>query len=119
MQCKGSITEIMKHKKSYFDNKKGVYIDTTRNIEYIPKNRCELCGSSARLSVHHYLAQQKCLRDKDTKVVYPSTWTHEFINHNQKLFTLCFQCHAEVEHGNNEKFKQKYGIDRSYFIYEE
>ena len=75
-------------KKSYFDKTKGKYIDTTTGTEYLPKAKCELCGSSYALSVHHYLNQQKALRDLNSKKVrFPNMWTEEFIKENftQKL----------------------------------
>lgn len=103
-------------KKSYYKN--GKYIDTTTGNEYIPKSKCELCGSTYLLSVHHYLNQQKALRDLSSrKVRYPSTWTEEFIKENQKLFTLCIQCHSDVENMSEERFYQKYNRKLSDFIY--
>lgn len=106
-------------KKSYFDKKKGKYIDTTTGNEYIPKTSCELCGSQYMLSVHHYLNQQKALRDMEsTKVKFPNMWTKEFVQENQKLFTLCYQCHADVENLDEKKFFEKYRIEKEEFIYE-
>ena len=105
-------------KKSYFDKKKCKYIDTTTGKEYEPKTSCELCGSSYALSVHHFLNQQKALRDlKSKKVRFPNMWTEEFIKENQKLFTLCFQCHTDVENMSEEKFYKKYKRELSEFIY--
>ena len=105
-------------KKSYF--KDGVYIDTTTGRTYKPKHYCEICRTFSRLSVHHYLNQQKCLKDLTSKKVkHPKDWTKEFIDENQKLFTLCFQCHADVENLADDKFKRKYGVERSKFIWRE
>ena len=105
-------------KKSYF--KDGLYFDTTTGRTYEPKHYCEICKTSYRLSVHHYLNQQKCLKDlASKKVKHPKDWTKEFIDENQKLFTLCFQCHADVENLADDKFKRKYGVERSRFIWRE
>lgn len=102
-------------KRSYYKN--GVYIDVTTGREYIPKNRCEICRATYLLDVHHYLSQQRCMNDLKTKVVYPKTWTREFIDKNQKLFTVCRACHTDIENLSDEKFYNKYGIERSNFIY--
>ena len=104
-------------KKSYYLDS-GLYFDTTTQTIYEPKHYCEICGRKTLLSVHHFLKQQKCLRDLATKkVITPSTWTQDFINKNQKLFTLCVQCHHDVDFLSDEKFKEHYGIERSKFIY--
>lgn len=103
-------------KKSYYDKKKDAYIDVTTGNEYHPKGYCELCGSSYLLAVHHYLNQRKCIEDMKTKLKYPKTYTKEFIQENQKLFTLCIQCHSDVEHLSNKRFFEKYGIERKEFI---
>lgn len=105
-------------KKSYYDKTKNCYIDTTTYREYYPKTQCEICGASYPLSVHHFLNQTRCLKSLEAKKVkFPKMWTEDFINDNQKLFTLCFQCHNDVENLSNEKFKQKYNLNRSDFIY--
>ena len=103
-------------KKSYYSG--CYYIDTTTGRKIIPKDYCELCGTKYGLTQHHFLNQQKCLRDLNSKKVrYPKMWTQEFINENQKIFSLCMQCHSDVEHLSNQHFYQKYGIERSNFIY--
>ena len=103
-------------KRSYWKN--GVYHDVTTDRDYIPKQYCELCGSHFLLTVHHYLRQQKCMRDKKSKLSAPCMWTEDFINAHQKLFTLCVQCHADVEHLDNRRFLDKYHKQRSEYIYE-
>ena len=104
-------------KKSYY-LEGGLYFDTTTRTLYEPKSYCEICGRRTLLTVHHFLKQQKCLRDLATKkIITPSTWTQEFINKNQKLFTLCLQCHHDVDFLSDEVFKEKYKIDRSIFVY--
>ena len=101
--------------KSYWKN--GVYIDVTTGKWYAPKQRCEICGATYPLSVHHYLKQQRCLRDLNAKRVTSGVWTKEFIFANQKLFTLCYQCHADVERLSNERFEQKHNKKREDYIY--
>ncbi|MBR5304906.1 MAG: hypothetical protein IKU37_08800 [Candidatus Gastranaerophilales bacterium] len=106
-------------KKSYY-LKSGLYYDTTTGRTYIPKSRCELCGTTHFLTVHHYLNQQKAIRDINAKKVrYPSTWTEEFVKEKQKLFTLCTQCHNDVDNLDEKKFFDKYLIQKSFFIYKE
>jgi hypothetical protein len=107
-------------KKSYYDKKKNKYIDTTTGREYTPKGLCEICKSPYFLTVHHFLNQQKCLNDLNAKKVkHPKMWTKEFIDENQKLFTLCTQCHSDVERLSKEKFFEKYKREKSRFIWEE
>mgnify|MGYP003302633703 CR=1 FL=1 len=73
-------------KKSYY-LEGGLYFDTTTQTIYEPKPYCEICGRRTLLTVHHFLKQQKCLRDLASKrVITPSTWTKEFINKFQKLY---------------------------------
>ena len=106
-------------KKSYYE-KSGLYFDVTTGRRYIPRDRCELCGTSHFLTVHHYLNQQKAIKDLNAKKVrYPSTWSKEFIDKNQKLFTLCVQCHNDVENLDNDKFFDKYLVPKGFFIYQE
>lgn len=103
-------------KSHYLEN--GLYYDITTGRTYQPKNYCEICGCKNMLTVHHFLKQQKCLKDLASKrVITPSTWTQDFINKNQKLFTFCLQCHHDVDFLSDEKFKEKYNIERSEFIY--
>ena len=106
-------------RKSYY--KEGVYIDTTTGREYIPKDRCEICKASFGLTVHHYIYQQLCMRDlKAKKTRTPKTLTQEFINDNQKLFTLCTNtCHQDVHSLSEERFFQRYGLDKKEFVYSE
>lgn len=107
-------------KKSYFDKNKGCYIDTTRNIEYYPKNYCEICGASYPLSVHHYIPQQTCKKAVESvKVKFPKTLTQELINERQKLYTVCFQCHADIHSMSKERFYDKYGLNLDDFIYKQ
>lgn len=101
-------------KKSYW--KDGIYIDVTTNRVYTPKNYCEICGASFPLTVHHKLPQSKCLRDLKTKVKTPSTWTQEYIDKNQRLFTLCLDCHANVHNISKERFQERYHKDKDYFV---
>ena len=106
----------MNKNRSYY--KDGLYIDVTTGKSYQPEVKCELCNKSTKLTVHHYLKQQKCMRDKNSKIKAPYIWTQEFINKNQKLFTLCLDCHADVEFMDDDEFYEKYDIERSEFIYE-
>ena len=106
----------MNKNRSYY--KDGLYIDVTTGNSYQPKLKCELCNKSIKLTVHHYLKQQKCMRDKNSKIKAPYIWTQEFINKNQKLFTLCLNCHTDVEFMDDEEFYKKYEIERREFIYE-
>ena len=59
-------------KKSYY-LKNGNYFDITTQTEYEPKQYCDLCGSNNQLTIHHYLSQNKCLRDlKIKRLNHPS-----------------------------------------------
>lgn len=105
-------------KKSYY-LENGNYFDITTGQEYTPQQYCDICGCHDRLTVHHYLSQNKCLRDiKIKKTRYPSTWTQEFINQNQQLFTLCLQCHADLHNMSEENFYKKYHIKKDFYIHE-
>lgn len=106
----------MTKKRSYWKN--DVYIDITTGRLYEPKAYCELCGCTTQLTVHHYLPQQKCLRDINSKLSFPNMWNASFVRSHQKLFTLCWQCHADVEHMSSDRFYAKYNRPRSDFIYE-
>lgn len=104
-------------KKSYY-LEGGLYFDTTTQTVYEPKPYCEICGRRNMLTVHHKLIQHKCLKDLATKrTITPSTWTQEFINKNQKLFTVCLQCHSDIHNCNNEAFFDRYKRNRNEFIY--
>ena len=103
--------------RSYYKN--GEYIDVTTGRSYQPKYTCEICGSRIALSVHHFLKQQKCMRDMKSKIKAPYIWTKEFIEKHQKLFTLCLNCHHDVDFMEDGLFFEKYGIKRSEFVYEQ
>ena len=65
-----------------------------------------------------FLNQQKCLNDLNAKKVkHPKMWTKEFIDENQKLFTLCTQCHADVERLSKENFFEKYKREKRKYIF--
>lgn len=104
-------------KKSYY-LESGLYFDTTTQTIYEPKSYCEICGRRNILTVHHKLVQHKCLKDLTTKrTITPSTWTQEFINKNQRLFTVCLQCHSDIHNCNNEVFFNRHKRNRNEFIY--
>lgn len=104
-------------KKSYY-LENGLYMDVTTGKTYQPKQQCELCKSYYGLSVHHFIEQQKALRDlKTKKTITPKTMTKEFIEENQKLFTLCSECHNAVHYMSEERFYNRYGRSKSEFIY--
>ena len=105
-------------KSYYLDN--GLYYDVTTDKIYVPKSYCEITGVNYGLTIHHKLSQNRCLNSlKSTKIRHPKTWTKEFIQENQKLFTLNIQVHADVHSMSDEHFYQKYGIERRNFIYTE
>lgn len=90
-------------KRSGFDKNTGMYFDCTTGRLYEPKSYCEICGANwKQLEVHHYLPQQKCERDKKSKIQAPYIWTQEFINENQKLYTVCRECHNAI-HARGKK----------------
>lgn len=103
-------------KSHYIEN--GIYLDVTTGQEYMPKDYCELCGKHFMLGVHHYLSQNKCLRDiKTKKISHPGIWTQEFVDKNQKLFTLCNWCHTDIHNMSDEHFYNKYHIERKNYVY--
>ena len=107
-------------KKSGYDLDSGFYLDVTTGRLYEPKLYCEICGINhynARLDVHHYLPQGKCLRDVKSKDPKPCHWSQEFINENQKLFTVCRQCHDAI-HARGRK-KVINGRDLRNYLYVE
>ena len=109
-----------KYKKSYYDKSKNCYIDTTRNIEYYPKSYCELCGSTSYLTCHHFIPQHTYKNAIETvKTRVPKTLTQEFVNENQKIWTLCLNCHSDVHSMSNERFYNKYGVERSNYIWQD
>ena len=101
-------------KKSYY-TEDGYYMDITTGKKYLPKRYCEICGTFHWLTVHHRLSQNKCIRDLQSKIKTPKTWTQEFINENQKLFTVCLNCHANI-HANSDNFWQKYNLNKKEYI---
>ena len=83
--------------RSGFDKDTGLYRDVTTGQLYELKNYCEICGANFKqLEVHHFLPQQKCERDKKSKIQAPYIWTQDFINENQKLYTVCRECHNAI-----------------------
>ena len=102
-------------KKSYYINN-DEYLDVTTNKKYKPKKYCELCGASYPLTIHHKLLQNKCIRDLNAKIKFPKTYTQEFINANQKLFTLCLNCHANIHNMTHKRFMEVYNKDLNDYI---
>ena len=90
--------------RSGFDIESGLYKDITTGRLYEPLNFCEICGANWKpLETHHFLPQSKCLRDKKSKVDAPYIWTQEFINENQKLYTVCRECHTKIHNCSSPK----------------
>ena len=92
--------------RSGFDKDSGLYKDVTTGRLYEPKLYCEICGINhwnARLEVHHFLPQQKAMRDLKSKIQAPYIWTQDFINENQKLFTVCRECHNAIHAKGRKK----------------
>lgn len=91
-------------KKSGFDIESGLYRDVTTDRLYEPKQYCEICGAAYKqLEVHHFLPQQKCKRDLKSKDNAPYIWTEEFIKENQKLYTVCRECHTKIHNCSSPK----------------
>ena len=106
----------MIQKSYYLEN--GLYFDVTTKRTYEPKQYCELCGGHSYLTVHHFLLQHRCIKDLSAqKTITPSTWTKEFIEQHQKLFTLCVNCHHDVHGMSDERFLEKYGKERSLYVF--
>jgi hypothetical protein len=106
----------MKHKKSYYEN--GVYVDITTGKKYIPKGKCQICGATYGIQIHHYIEQQRCIRDLNTKKTRtPKTLTQEQINEKQKLFELCDICHNAVHNLDDKQFKNLFGLNREDYIF--
>lgn len=106
----------MKHKKSYYEG--GVYIDTTTGRKYKPIGRCCICGATYGIQIHHYIEQQRCFIDLNTKKTRtPKTLTQEQINEKQKLFELCDVCHNMVHNLGDFEFWDTTGHFREEFIY--
>lgn len=106
----------MKHKKSYYEN--GVYIDITTGRRYIPKGKCCICGATYGIQIHHYIEQQRCIRDLNTKKTRtPKTLTQEQINEKQKLFELCGTCHNAIHYLSDLQFKKIFGLNRADYIF--
>lgn len=90
--------------RSGFDKETGLYRDVTTGRLYEPKNYCEICGCNWKpLEIHHFLKQQKCERDKKSKIQAPYIWSQEFINENQKLYTVCRECHSKIHNCSSKK----------------
>lgn len=100
-------------KKSYYEGE--MYVDITTGQYYRTKDKCEICGIRHSLQVHHYLPQTKCI--KNLKAKKTQEWTSEFIQKNQKLFTVCTDCHNDTHSYNTERFKAKYGRNLQEYIY--
>ena len=95
------------YERSYY-LEDGTYFDVTTGRSYYPDEVCEICKKSwLPVEVHHYLPQQKCMRDLNSiaigKVVHPKMWTQEFINENQKLYTVCRGCHKKIHNCTSKK----------------
>ena len=83
--------------RSGFDKETGMYFDCTTGRLYEPKSYCEICGANWKpLEVHHKLPQQKAMRDLKSKIQAPYIWTKEFIEENQRLYTVCRDCHNAI-----------------------
>lgn len=101
-------------KSHYIEN--GLYLDTTTGKTYQPKDYCELCKVGYGLTVHHYIPQQKALKDLKTKVKYPSTLTQEYLEAHQKLFTVCLDCHGNIHNMSENRFYERYGKEKDFYL---
>ena len=81
---------------------------------------CEKGDYPLTLIELEYLMKGYIALDNTTKQTVQQnikTMTKEFIQENQKLFTLCSECHNAVHYMSDERFYNRYGRSRSEFIY--
>lgn len=84
------------------DHKPKTYQVTTRRTQLEQRllaQKCELCGSSNQLEVHHIRAL------KDIKHQYrgkkdPPNWVRLMISRQRKQLVVCFSCHKEIHTGH-------------------
>lgn len=105
-------------KSHYLEN--GLYLDTTTRRTYKPIGKCCICGATYGIQIHHYIEQQRCIRDINTKKTRtPKTLTQEQINEKQKLFEVCSICHNAIHNLDDKQFKNLFNRERSKYIYKD
>lgn len=125
--------KIMEEVKDYFNNevwcecceiliKKGDLSKTEAN------NRTFIKNDGLRFYEIHHLLMQNILRkdyNKNRKWFNDNKWYHsnndkdkQMILDDYNCIILCPVCHMELHHGDNEKYKEKYGVTKEQVINE-
>jgi hypothetical protein len=103
-------------KSHYLEN--GLYLDTTTGKTYKPIGRCCICGAEYGIQIHHYIEQQRCKLDLQSKKTRtPKTLTQEQINEKQKLFEVCSICHNAIHNLTDKQFKNLFNLNRCDYLY--
>lgn len=67
------------------------YTSATSLIDRLKAEKCELCGSTDNLNMHHV----RNIKDLDNK----KTWERKMIERQRKTLAVCRSCHSKIHHG--------------------
>jgi group II intron reverse transcriptase/maturase len=86
------------------DNVARMYHGRSELVRRLLANKCELCGSSESINVHHVR------KLKDVKKRYkgrkePPAWVQFMIARSRKTVVVCHRCHVEIHNGRYDRRK--------------
>ena len=67
-------------------------------VRRLQANKCELCGSSEKINVHH-IHKLKDIKKKYKGYSNPPAWVKFMIARNRKTVVVCHQCHVDIHTG--------------------
>ena len=100
LQAKFGAKPIRRVKTAVLIDSKPKPYYTSRNelVTRLLANKCELCGSTQNVEVHH-IRKVKDLKKRYKGRVNPPKWVVEMYERNRKSIVVCLTCHKKIHSG--------------------
>lgn len=97
----GEVPLIIRKRAYLNDNPKGYEVRWEKRSELIDRllnDKCELCGSTSNIEVHHINKVSNIRRKWQGRKTKPQ-WVEYIIARNRKTVVVCHNCHQQITHG--------------------
>lgn len=86
------------------DKKQEFYLGPNELVRRLLANRCELCGSTERISVHHVRKLADVKKKYQNRQSKPD-WAKFMLARHRKTVVVCHQCHRNIHNGTYDRTK--------------